>query len=433
MKRTNTLLYTLIVALVISSLGHIAFADVSPGDVVDSSNWQKAEGLLPESVLEWVKKGDFTLNIGTLNYDPKEFYPVSTRDMMKSNVGRYAVNEKGVVVDAKTKEMTYVEGMPFPVIEPNDPQAGIKIVYNSQWSRYITGHLNFTLKFLWTARSGFEREVRGRYLSGMYTGWAEGRSIPNPEGFMYRNIITVTYPYDMDGVTVMVWRYLDDRRDVNFSYIPAIRRVRRMSPASRSDAFLGSDFSLDDSAGYDGKIADIEWNLLETKEAILPYLSENPQEVVEIPGVSGWSTTENMKECIYGFRQEGWKGAPWAPTNLVWVKRKGYVVEGKSKDPYYNYGSFYMWFDADRYVASYKVNHDRAGKYWKTAESTLVNTTSKDGSYRSSEWANLLMVDARTDHASISVQCNPTDTWTWYMKDMGLDDFTLGGFQKYCK
>jgi len=116
---------------------------------------------------------------------------------------------------------------------------------------------------------------------------------------MYKNIITVTYPYDMDGITVMVWRYLDDRRDVNFSYIPAIRRVRRMSPASRSDSFLGSDFSLDDSAGYDGKIADIEWKLIKTQEAILPYLSEDPQEVVQLPGVPGWSTTENIKNCIF--------------------------------------------------------------------------------------------------------------------------------------
>ena len=44
-------------------------ADVVPGDVIDSSNWQKAEGLLPVPVLDWVKRGEFILNIGELDVE----------------------------------------------------------------------------------------------------------------------------------------------------------------------------------------------------------------------------------------------------------------------------------------------------------------------------------------------------------------------------
>ena len=40
-----------------------ASADVSPGDVIDKTNWQKVEGLLPLSVLDWVKKGEVTTRI----------------------------------------------------------------------------------------------------------------------------------------------------------------------------------------------------------------------------------------------------------------------------------------------------------------------------------------------------------------------------------
>ncbi len=112
-----------------------------------------------------------------------------------------------------------------------------------------------------------------------------------------------------------------------------------MSPASRSDAFLGSDFTLDDTASYDGKIADFEWKLIRTQDALIPYVSGEPQELVPDPETGGVALSKNAKAIIYGFQQEGWTGAPWAPTNAVWVKRKTYVIEGKPKDPYYNYGS----------------------------------------------------------------------------------------------
>lgn len=46
-----------------------ARADVTPGETIDKTNWQKAEGLLPDPVLNYVKKGDFILHIGKLNYD----------------------------------------------------------------------------------------------------------------------------------------------------------------------------------------------------------------------------------------------------------------------------------------------------------------------------------------------------------------------------
>jgi len=33
--------------------------DVSPGDVLDKTNWEKAEGLLPDEIVGWIKKGSF--------------------------------------------------------------------------------------------------------------------------------------------------------------------------------------------------------------------------------------------------------------------------------------------------------------------------------------------------------------------------------------
>jgi hypothetical protein len=43
------------------------------------------------------------------------------------------------------------------------------------------------------------------------------------------------------------------KRDSSWSYVPALRRVRAVSPANRSDGFLGSDVSQDDGRFFDGK------------------------------------------------------------------------------------------------------------------------------------------------------------------------------------
>ncbi len=431
---SNQFAKVLIVAFLhIVILGAVATADVSPGDKIDKTNWQKVEGMLPESVLNYVKKGDFILDIGELKVDTDEFFPLATRQLLKSNVGKYKLSDKGEIVDANTGKAIFVEGIPFPQIDTADPQAAIKIVYNMHYGRHVSGNINFDVGFFWVARSGLERTVKGKYYSYIYSGYPEAKNIPNPNGYERQNIISITEPYDIQGTNVMLWRYLDARRDNNYSYVPAIRRIRRLSPASRSDAFLGSDFSLDDTASYDGKVPDFEWKLIRTQEALIPYVSEGPQEIVPDANSGGVTLSKSAKKLVYGFQQEGWKGAPWAPTNAVWVKRKTYVVEGKPRDPYYNYGSTILWLDASRCAATYKINFDRANKYWKAAVQPLYLVANKDGSYKSIEWGGLVMVDDRRDHATISVQCNPDENWAWQAKNMNTDDFTLGGFQKLNK
>ena len=66
-----------------------AWSDVVPGDVIDASNWQKIKGMVPESVLEWVKKGEWVLNIGELTYNPRDYYTVYKEEALKANMGKY--------------------------------------------------------------------------------------------------------------------------------------------------------------------------------------------------------------------------------------------------------------------------------------------------------------------------------------------------------
>jgi len=436
MKRNCSNLFikaVLIAFLYIIIMGANASADVSPGDKIDKTNWQKVEGLVPESVLEYIKKGDFILDIGQMKVNPAEFYPLATRELLKANVGKFSLSDTGEIVDAKTGKSVFIAGIPFPEIDTTDPQAATKAIYNMQMGRHVSGNIHFDEEIVWVSRHGMERVVKGEYLSFIYTGYPGAKDIPNPNGFEIQNIISITEPYDVQGTAVMLWRYMDKRQDNNYSYVPAIRRIRRMSPASRSDSFLGSDFTLDDTAAYDGKVPDFEWKLVSTQEALLPYISEEAQLLVSDPDTGGVTLAKSAKGEIYGFQKEGWGGAPWAPTNIIWVKRKTYVIEGTSKDPYYNYGKCILWLDADRCTAAYKINFDRAKVYWKTCITPLDLVATEDGNYKSVEWAGLIMIDDRTDHATITVQCDPKLKWRWQIQNMNPDDYTLGGFQKFCK
>src|SRR5690606_22551772 len=85
--------------------------------ILDSNNWQQGENLLPEVVLERVKKGDYWYNVQPVDPDrfkanySKEFWAAS-----ESNNGKYDVTEGEVcglkeVSTGKVPEFYF--GLPF--------------------------------------------------------------------------------------------------------------------------------------------------------------------------------------------------------------------------------------------------------------------------------------------------------------------------------
>ena len=414
-------------------LAPVALCDVSTGDVIDQSNWQKLEGLVPDPVLNSVKKGEWTLAIDELRYDPFAYFPEFALEARQTNVGKYVLGKDQGIVDAKTGKMPeYIIGLPFPEIDPEEPEAAVKMMHNNHYMQYLPGDLRFPFAITWVGRGGLEREIGAVILNAAMDGWPGARDRGNSDQMEKYSVILVQSPFDVKGTAVMTWRYLDaTKHDDSFGYIPAIRRVRRMSPANRSDAFVGSDFCIDDANGYDGKVADFEWKLLGQQEAIVPFLSSEPQLIVQNED-GEWKTTRGVKEPIWGYRKDGWQGSPWAPTNLIWVKRLVYLMEVTPKDKYYNYGTHYMWIDAQTYSCNYKVIHDRSGAYWKTFVKADTNCTSEDEKMQFVSVAVQVMVEDRTDHGTVIESLTPKNIFTYYAQ-IDLNDFSLSGFQSFCK
>lgn len=66
------------------------------------------------------------------------------------------------------------------------------------------------------------------------------------EGEIEKTIMFFLSPADVRNTSFMNWSYSDGRDDDQWIYLPALKRVKRISSDSKSDYFMGSDFTYDD-------------------------------------------------------------------------------------------------------------------------------------------------------------------------------------------
>lgn len=429
-RRLTVLVLTACLVLLMTSPG---LCDVSPGDVLDKTNWEKAEGLLPDEMVGWIKKGEFVLQVGELNYKPRDYLPPFALEASRTNMGKYVLDENGWIVEKETgKRGEHIIGHPFPEIDANEPKAAEKIVYNFFYTGHIGGNFIAYFRTDYLRRSGYERSTHGEMHNLTMDGNPKSVGRSNPDGVEKYTLFVARSPYDIAGTAVMTWRYLDpQKQDNTFAFVPAIRRVRRMSSGNRSDALFGSDGAVDDAGGFDGKVTSMEWNLLRKQEALVPFPSAAPGRLVK-GKEGGWRSSEDIEVMVYGYEKEGWQGAQWAPVNWLWVKLPVYVLEMKAKDPYYNYGTQRLWVQTETWGCVYKTIYDKAGEYWKTFIAQPRYFESEDKEFHLAHAGEQLIIDERGNHATIFRGPMPTDLWR-YDVDMDEDNFSLAGFQKFCK
>ena len=65
-----------------------------------------------------------------------------------------------------------------------------------------------------------------------------------------KSIMFFTAPADVRDTSFMNWSYDDDGKDDSqWIYLPALKKIKRISSSSSSDYFMGSDFTYDDLGG----------------------------------------------------------------------------------------------------------------------------------------------------------------------------------------
>jgi hypothetical protein len=329
-------------AIVVASSFSPAFADVVPGDVITRENMDKLGDLVSPGIRWCVERG---LKLKIVPYRKIEW----NREYREATE-KYSAQVR-LSADGRRLEH-YVAGLPFPNLDPNDPQIALKIMWNYDYKPFVTDDSdlrNFDADTGPLNKDAGMTVERHYLLDHFRTLFYNGRLIvdpkpelPNPEGVRYKaSMHPILEPFDLKGVGLTTIRYLDpDRQDDTWLYMPSLRRVRRLSSAQRSDALFGQDTDVDSYGGYAGQIPWFEWKFLGEKEVLGSFHSENfPVRYCDGPG--------DFVFCD------------------AWEKRKVWVVEGKPKMPQYAYGKRLLFIDKETFLIVFTDIFDRTGQLWK--------------------------------------------------------------------
>jgi hypothetical protein len=346
------------------------------GDVLGADNWEMAKGLLPPEILEHYKDGEYINKIvdwpeGTYTW-PTDFKAGSD-----ANKGRFAIGKEGHVIDKKTgQQPSYIIGFPFPEIDPSHPDAGSQTVWNFLYRTWYFGNLRAQSQLNYTSPDRLDRRVDVDVRFMYYDGVPEEERVDNPQNLMTQNLVVVASPADVHGTAALTWRYRDpNKRDSAWTFVPALRRVRQVSPANRSDGFLGSDMSQDDGPFFDGKPEDFVWKMtgeVEQLRIVDPLNLEGKSGNEWIEDGGGWRAIWPDIPFL-GYMDPEWKGIAWAPASAALAKRRFYVVEGVPKDRYYLYGKLELYIDAVAFQGAWNRKFSWKGELLNSVQVLAYN------------------------------------------------------------
>jgi hypothetical protein len=371
----------MVAALVLASA---AGAEEKPFEITRANVAKYAE-LLPESIAARVKLGQYSLKV--VPVDAKRFranYTDRFWQASAANQGKYATDpETGGLVEVATGQIpTKLFGLPFPNIDPKDPQAGARIIHNYRL-RKMQGdgdRHEFDLSDV-TLDGDVLRTVRVLLSQRYYIGTTAPPLDVLPDNTESRVLGAALAPKDLEGVGILSWRINDwTTWDQVWAYLPTIRRVRRMRSSTRGDRIPGFEVQGDDSDCYDNKTTYFDWKLVRAGEVIGPLGADSPyayplqdeppsRRVMDLP----------RNRAVY--ETPGARGAPWWTLDNVFVRRPVWIVEGVPKDPYYDSGKIVLYVDRDLYHGYYKISYTRAGELFRTNLCGQAWGRTADGSF----------------------------------------------------
>src|SRR5580704_3925289 len=151
----------------------------------------------------------------------------------------------------------YVAGMPFPDIDPNDPQAGVKLIYDNYYN-YIPYRVFSEAGPKggngWTSVDRYSNKTYS-YVYEIYFKFKHisdpgmGVDTPDQQGDIFLSQNNVVWQPEQSKYTNDLLIFYDDpARDPEvYVFVPALRRSLRLSSAARCAPLLGGDYVADDS------------------------------------------------------------------------------------------------------------------------------------------------------------------------------------------
>lgn len=346
---------------------------LAPGTTISKDSWEPAKDYLPQEILDRVKAGEFAFTVQeTTDLPVSEAYIEATK--------RYAEQVK---VGADGELEGYVAGLPFPALDPADPQAGLKAAWNLR-HRDFGDIMQVWNTFRILPESGAaDREIENYYVVayGMHRPQTDGVN-PNKweqDGVLYKEFFHIMTPFDLKNTMSLKHRYIRDRvNDDNWTYTPASRKIRKMI-LKHEEATYDSGLLNEDAFGFWGYVRSYNWKFLGARRLLAPV------------GAKVASTT-------YGGHGN------WYPVD-PWELREVLVLEGTPTSDDHPYGKRVLYLDQQMFVPVYTLLYDRQGKHHKTLFDLYGNPKFSPGNeqVRSPLWIGETMIDYENRVASLTV------------------------------
>lgn len=362
------------------------------GKRIDSNNVDEVKELLPAGLYDVMKNserwGDSWFEIV-----PYRAYPIPRGRIEMTK--KYAPVSK---IGPKRELLNWVAGVPFP-----EPKSGIEAAWNfDAWSRG-DGWTKTAEGFIIDGRRKYDRKSVQKPATLMYAGRCDVPPVPelhNPKKIYRSSIFIFEDPPEIRGMRGLTARYKDPLKAYDtWIWITAIRRIRRVSTAQRTDTTGGGDACYDDNYGWDGAITRNKYKLLGRKEVLLARHQDNDA-IIHTEG-----------DCIYdGYQRE---------------RINTYLVEAVCQDPGYIYKFSLWYFDPELWHITYSEKYDKYGKLWKVMDH-CQNTVKSYQGQEDAEFVGAMIIDHQRLHS--------TDALVTEMK-IGVDHdpsmFTVSAIQKY--
>ena len=305
---------------------------VRPGMTLDSSNASAAATVLPPEILTYIAAGDFSVSI-------QETTNLPLRQAFIDATVRHA---EGVIVGEEELQ-NYVAGLPFPLLEPQDPKAGLKAMWNLRYRDQGDTSQMWAINSLLNTSGTVERSTRFAF-SSLY-----GMHRPDPaqnvdqwerQGIYSKQHSLMVAPSDVEGNQLVGVAYDNVAQPLEqWAYDPKSRRTRKLVYNPYVSPEQGV-LLIEDRSGFLGYISDYDWTFVEEKIVLAPgpIQADKPT----------------------------WGGkANWYMVD-PWELRLAVAVEGKPKSSHPLYSRRVIYIDVQTALPLYALTYDHDGKHKRT-------------------------------------------------------------------
>jgi len=274
-------------ALIFFSVGTQGYAQVKPGDMITPENAIKVKDLVAPGVYYKVERGMTMKIVPSQRVD----WPPPYKEATEKYAGQVRLT------DDNRSLVGFVAGQPFPLIDVNDPNVGVKIVWNNVF-RPITSD-DYDLRF-YDCDSAYQKQGPqtmqveyfqiGHYAGYSLVGRTEVEPLPTDPDFKNSGrlwvfgLYPVLAPQELRGGGFLRWRYASPSKgDDIWSYSKDSRRLRRLNESIMSSAVAGGTaahaWDPDHYSGFNAKVEQYDYKFMGEKNMLASIHAEHSPEI----------------------------------------------------------------------------------------------------------------------------------------------------------